>query len=69
MAGVPPALARLQRGKAEADYQSPKAAKQIRKRALCMFPLGVVQLVSPLGLSEGLFVLSDSGLDAFAGGR
>lgn len=34
-----------------------------------MFPLGVVQLVSPLCLSEGLFVLFDSGLDAFDGGR
>lgn len=60
-------------GKAEGGLskrrESLKPAKQIRKWALCMFPLGVVQLGSPLCLSEGLFVLFDSGLDAFAGGR
>lgn len=60
-------------GKAEGGLSKrrkrPKPAKQIRKWALCMFPLGVVQLVSPLCLSEGLFVLIDSSLDACAGGR
>lgn len=60
-------------GKAEGGLskqrESLKPAKQIRKWALCTFPLGVVQLVSPLWPSEGLFVLFDSGLDAFAGGR
>lgn len=60
-------------GKAEgtikAARESPRPAKQIRKWALYAFPLGVVQLVSPLSLSEGLFVLFDSALDACAGGR
>lgn len=46
-----------------------KSAKQIRKGALCIFPLGEVQLVSSFCLSEGLFVLFDSGLDAFTSGR
>lgn len=74
MAGSPSALARLQRGRQKGTIkearESPRPAKQIRKWALYVFPLGVVQLVSPLSckVKACLFFLTVLWMFSLVGG-